>query len=113
METAASEVRAEPRGIMARIHDIDDEPLGPVTFCEEWESQCMIDYCQDCRACPDAQMPTYEEYKLDWLDCRLHDEAMAADVEAIEERLAEAAMVRQGPAPLTSPCGDDESDYPW
>ena len=108
MFTGSSEVRAS---ICERLQAIDDAPRPRVAlhFCEDWEAECLADYLAAWRASPEAQLPDYDEWRWDWLDARLHDEAQAADVEAAEERLCEAAM----PKPLASPCGDDESDIPF
>jgi O-glycosyl hydrolase len=99
------------RGIRAGLRQLDEEPRWRqgIDFCPEWHAQALADYIAECRARPDVQVPDFDEYARDWLDARLHDEAAQADAEAVEERRVEAAMMK----PLASPCGDDDSDYPF
>jgi len=78
-----------------------------VIFCTEWHAAALSDYCADCRANPEVQLPPFEEYCVDWLAARLADEAAQADAEAAQQRAAEREQ-RQFPGPVY---GDDEIPF--
>lgn len=95
MKAAAAAIDAAPPARLA------------VTFCAEWEAQCLADYAADCRAAPEEQLPAYSDYRLDWLEYRLWCEESAAAAEAAQQRAAEREQ-RQFPAPVY---GDDDIPF--
>lgn len=105
MQATTSAVRAHRR----MMDSIDAAPPDRLTvvFCPEWHAAAMSDYCNDCRANPEVQLPPFEEYAVDWLAARLADEAAQADAEAAQQRTAEREQ-RQFPGPVY---GDDEIPF--
>jgi len=78
--------------------DTELSPRLTIIFCPEWHAEALADYCDDCRACPESQLPPFDEYAADWLDARIQAEVNAANAEAADQRAEEARRVF--PAPM-------------
>jgi len=100
------------RSMMQSIADIDGEPMPAIVLSDELRAQAMIDYLQDCRAAPNDDWPSFDEYLADWLECYLHDQSIAEAEEEIADELAamrEVEAMRQREAwPL---CDDSEIPF--
>lgn len=87
-------------GIQSSINALDSTPAPTLTIvlCAAWEAECVDAYAEFCRANPEADWPSYPDWRVEWLEGRLWDEEIA-------EQRREAG--RRGPRPC--PADDDEA----